>query len=150
MSRGGKVPESGGNSRSPLPYGTKEPTVTVRRFFHISTWTNTSCTLAVTVTHPSFYRSTVSRPAVGQARRCHCSLVLPFYRIALIAPTPQTLNFAKTIGDFARESRVIFPIPTELKFWSSNPLLDPTITPLSPRSQRIMWRGTWVPFFCVG
>jgi len=87
------------------PYGTKEPTVTVRRFFHISAWTSTPCTLAVTVTHPSFYRSTVSRPAVGQARRCHCSLVLPFYRIAPVAPTPQTLNFSQDNWGLARGSR---------------------------------------------
>ena len=59
----------------------EEDTVTVRRLFHISTWTSTPCTLAINIIHPSLSRFLFSFPfhCLDKARRCHRSTVSPVH-----------------------------------------------------------------------
>ena len=49
----------------------KEDIVTVRRLFHISTWTSTLYTLAINISYPSFSCFSFSHHRLDKARRCH-------------------------------------------------------------------------------
>ena len=70
LSRNRKVEHSANQAawvkNSPQPRRRGVRVVTVRRLFHISTWTSTMCTLVINVIHPSFSRFLILVPTLNR------------------------------------------------------------------------------------